>query len=110
MQEIKMKATKSPLGPGPWQINADRTIWAWDQPYIAGTAVNTMWMKPENADLIISGRRLDGDSSPLQVRVAKDSAAGYIATSLLFPNAGCWEVTATAGTSTLTFVTRVDAQ
>ena len=109
MQEIKMKAAKSPLGPGPWQINADRTIWAWDQPYIAGTAVNTMWMKPENADLIISGRRLDGDSSPLQVRVAKDSAAGYIATSLMFPIAGCWEVTATAGPSTLTFVTRVDA-
>jgi beta-lactamase regulating signal transducer with metallopeptidase domain len=110
MQEIKMKAAKSPLGPGPWQINEDRTIWAWDQPYVAGTAVNTMWMKPENADLSISGRRLDGDSSPLQVRMAKDSTAGYIATSLMFPNAGCWEVTATAGSSTLTYITRVDAQ
>ena len=72
--------------------------------------MNTMWMKPANADLIISGRRLDGDSAPLQARPAKDTTAGYIATSLLFPKAGCWEVTATAGSSTLTFITRVDTQ
>jgi len=110
IQETKMKETKMALGSGPWHINADRTIWAWDQPYIAGAAVNTMWMKPANEDLIITGRRLDGESAPLKIQLAKDSTAGYIATAMTFPKAGCWEVTATSGSSTLTYITRVDAQ
>jgi beta-lactamase regulating signal transducer with metallopeptidase domain len=110
IQETKMKETKSALGSGPWHINDDRTIWAWDQPYIAGAAINTMWMKPANMDLVITGRRLDGDSTPLKVQLAKDSTAGYIATVMTFPKAGCWEVTATAGSSTLTYITRVDPQ
>jgi hypothetical protein len=110
IQETKMKETKSALGSGPWHINDDRTIWAWDQPYIAGAAVNTMWMKPANVDLVITGRRLDGDSAPLKIQLAKDSTAGYIATAMTFPKAGCWEVTATAGSSTLTYITRVDPQ
>jgi len=110
VQQTKMKEAKSALGSGPWHINDDQTIWAWDQPYIAGTAVNTMWMKPANADLVITGRRLDGDSAPLKIQPAKDSTAGYIAASLVFPKAGCWEVTATAGPSTLTFITKVEAQ
>ena len=105
-----MKETKSALGSGPWHINADRTIWAWDQPYIAGAAVNTMWMKPANEDLVITGRRLDGESAPLKIQLAKDSTAGYIATAMTFPKAGCWEVTATSGSSSLTYITRVDAQ
>jgi hypothetical protein len=110
IQETKMKETKSALGSGPWHINDDRTIWAWDQPYIAGAAVNTMWMKPANVDLVITGRRLDGDSAPLKIQLAKDATAGYIATAMTFPKAGCWEVTATAGSSTLTYITRVDPQ
>jgi len=110
IQETKMKEAKSALGSGPWHINDDRTIWAWDQPYIAGAAVNTMWMKPANVDLVITGRRLDGDSTPLKIQLAKDSTAGYIATAMTFPKAGCWEVTATAGSSTLTYITRVDLQ
>ena len=105
-----MKETKAALGSGPWHINDDRTIWAWDQPYIAGAAMNTMWMKPANVDLVITGRRLDGDATPLKIQLAKDSTAGYIATAMTFPKAGCWEVTATAGSSTLTYITRVDPQ
>ena len=109
-QETKMKETKAALGSGPWHINEDRTIWTWDQPFVAGAQVNTMWMRPANVDLVITGRRLDGDAAPLQARLAKDSSATYIATSLTFPKAGCWEVTATAGPSTLTFITRVESQ
>jgi len=110
IQATKMKETKMALGSGPWHINADQTIWAWDQPYIAGAAVNTMWMKPANEVLVITGRRLDGESAPLRIQLAKDSTAGYIATAMTFPKAGCWEVTATAGSSSLTYITRVDAQ
>lgn len=109
--QMKMVSTKtSPLGPGPWHVSTDGLIQTWDQPFVAGARVNTMWTRPANADFTIIGRRLDGDAPPLQAQFAKDSSAGYIATSLNFPVAGCWEVTATAGSSTLTFVTKVESQ
>ena len=105
-----MKAAKEPLGSGPWHINDDRTIWTWDQRFVAGIAVNTMWMKPADSDLSITARRLDGESTPLQTHMAKDGTAGYIATTMTFPSPGCWEVTAHSGPSSLTFITRVEAQ
>lgn len=95
------------LGEGPWIINNDRTIWAADQPYVANRAVNTVWMRPANTQLTIAGRRLDGDATQLQAGPAAPYSTGYIAIGLTFPTAGCWEVTATAGSSTLTFITRV---
>jgi beta-lactamase regulating signal transducer with metallopeptidase domain len=98
---------KQALGDGPWLINNDRTIWAADQPYIANRVVNTVWMRPANTQLAISGRRLDGDAPQLQAGPAAPFDTGYIAIGLTFPAAGCWEVTATAGTSKLTFITKV---
>jgi hypothetical protein len=98
---------KSALGDGPWLINSDRTIWAPDQPYIAKTPVNTVWMRPTNTELIVTGRRLDGDAPQLQAGPAAPYSTGYIAIGLMFPAGGCWEVTATAGASKLTFITKV---
>jgi hypothetical protein len=95
------------LGNGPWIINQDRTIWAADQPYIANRVVNTVWMRPSNTELKISARRLDGDAPQLTVGPAAPYRTGYIAVGVVFPAPGCWEVTATAGESTLTYITRV---
>jgi hypothetical protein len=58
---------KAALGNGPWIINDDRTIWAAEQPYIAKTSVNTIWMRPPNTELLIAARRLDGDAPKLTV-------------------------------------------
>jgi hypothetical protein len=98
---------KEALGDGPWIINSDRTIWAADQPYVANTTVSTIWMRPANTELGITAKRLDGDAPELRVGPAAPYETGYVAIGVVFPEAGCWEVTATAGTSTLTFVTRV---
>jgi beta-lactamase regulating signal transducer with metallopeptidase domain len=98
---------KMALGNGPWIINQDRTIWAADQPYIANRVVNTVWMRPSNTELKISARRLDGDAPQLTVGPAAPYRTGYIAVGVVFPAPGCWEVTATAGESTLTYITRV---
>ena len=98
---------KSALGTGPWIINDDRTIWASDQPFVAKRPVTTVWMRPANTELAIVARRLDGDAPRLTVGPAEPFQTAYIATPLTFPSSGCWEVTATAGTSKLTFVTRV---
>jgi beta-lactamase regulating signal transducer with metallopeptidase domain len=98
---------KRALGDGPWLINEDRTIWAADQPYIANRLVNSVWMRPANTELKISARRLDGDAPQLSVGPAAPYQTGFVGIGLVFPAAGCWEVTATAGDSKLTFVTKV---
>ena len=108
--EVAMKTStleKSALGNGPWLINPDRTIWAADQPYVANRSVNTVWMRPANTELIITARRLDGDAPELTVGPAAPYSTGYIAIGVVFPAAGCWEVTGSAGNSKLTFITRV---
>jgi hypothetical protein len=98
---------KNGAGNGPWLINEDATIWAADQPYVANRVVNTVWMRPANTKLEITARRLDGDAPQLSVGPAAPYQTGYIAIGVVFPAGGCWEVTATAGESKLTFVTRV---
>jgi beta-lactamase regulating signal transducer with metallopeptidase domain len=98
---------KQALGDGPWLINDDRTIWAADQPYIANRVVNTIWMRPANTQLTITGRRLDGEAAHLQAGPGAPFETAYIQIGLTFPASGCWEVTATAGSSKLTFITKV---
>jgi hypothetical protein len=98
---------KKALGTGPWIINEDQTIWASDQPYVANRPVTTVWMRPANTELAIVARRLDGDAPKVTIGPAQPYQTAYIATPVTFPAAGCWEVTATAGTSKLTFVTKV---
>ena len=107
LQRKTSSIEKMALGDGPWIINEDRTIWAADQPYIANRTVNTVWMRPANTELTIAARRLDGEAPQLSVGPAAPYRTAYIAIGVVFPAAGCWEVTATAGDSKLTFVTRV---
>jgi beta-lactamase regulating signal transducer with metallopeptidase domain len=107
VRQTKASMEKVSLGYGPWVINEDKTIWAADQAYIAGKEVNTIWMRPANTDLVITGRRLDADAPPLAAKTPTAYAAPYVGIGLTFPEAGCWEVTATAGDSKLTFITRV---
>jgi beta-lactamase regulating signal transducer with metallopeptidase domain len=98
---------KSALGNGPWIINSDQTIWAADQPYVANRTTNTVWMRPANTELTVTGRRLDAEAPQLQAGPAAPYSTGYVAVGLTFPVAGCWEITATAGDSKLTFTTKV---
>jgi len=37
-------------------------------------------------------------------------STGYLATEIIFPERGCWEVSATAGSENLVFVIRVDSE
>ena len=98
---------KVALGNGPWIINDDRTIWASDQPYVANRPMTTVWIRPANTELSIVAKRLDGDAPQLNVGPAEPFQTAYIAIGVTFPAAGCWEVTASAGASKLTFVTKV---
>lgn len=99
-----------PFGLGPWYINADRTIWAgWDAVrMVAGQKGNkVLWIRPQGTQLTISGRLLDADAPPPKARIPGGYPTGFQASNLAFPTDGCWEISAKAGTSALTFVTRV---
>lgn len=66
------------------------------------------WWRITSGDLKISGHRLDASSAPLTASIpAGYGATGFQATGVTFPAVGCWEVTGTVGSSSLTFVTLV---
>ena len=99
-----------PFGTGPWYVNADQSVWAGaDAPHmVAGEKGNkVLWIRPQGTQLVVSGRRLDGEASALKARIPCCYPTGFQASGLTFPSGGCWEISAKAGTSALTFVTRV---
>ena len=66
------------------------------------------WLKAPGAHLTVSGHRLDGSSSPLRADIDRQfDPQGFQPSYLIFPTPGCWQVDATAGAETLTFVTSV---
>ncbi len=74
---------------------------------------NWWWWRGQPGQLTIKGRRLDDlNTPPLEAEITPGFGdSGYQDSWLVFPAEGCWEVTGTAGNSTLTFavyVTKVD--
>jgi len=71
---------------------------------------------PNPVNLMATGRRLDGDAQPpgfLGANVAQSldrpgrSGISFITSSMKFPAAGCWEITARMNDTELKFVTNV---
>jgi len=66
------------------------------------------WWRGVTGQLTVMGRRLDGAAPPLTASIPDGYGDyGFQSTSIIFPTAGCWEVTGRAGDASLTFVTRV---
>ena len=91
--------------------NADQSIiagaWWWDQedyPLTTGERGNKVgWFRPEGAELTITGRRIDGDAPPMVADVPCCYPTRFQSSGLSFPTGGCWEISAEAGGSDLTF-------
>jgi hypothetical protein len=66
------------------------------------------WFQPAGVDLIITGKRLDGDAPPLESETSCCYPTRFQATGLYFPTGGCWEVTAKAAESQLSFIVWVE--
>jgi hypothetical protein len=70
-----------------------------------------LWLLATDGPLTVSGRRLDGEARPLTTEMPNSFLGrGFQPSYLIFPTVGCWEVTAKANGSTLTFVTTVATQ
>jgi hypothetical protein len=101
---------------GNYFANADQSIMAsawWTEQdgnkLHAGRDGNkTGWFRPDGAALEITGQRLDGQSAPLIADVPCCYPTRFQPTGLIFPTAGCWEVTGKAEDSEITFVVWVE--
>jgi hypothetical protein len=109
-------AVQDPPAYGYYYVNQDRSIWAsawWteDEAYrlrVSEEGVKVGWFRPAGAVLEIAGQRLDGQAPPLEAHVPCCYPTRFQATGLIFPTGGCWEVTAQAADSELSFVLRVE--
>lgn len=97
---------------GHYFVNEDYSIWALafgattaeEQMHDRTEGIKVGWFRPTGATLAISGRRIDAPAAPLQAQIPCCYPTRFQATGLLFPTEGCWEVTAKAADSTLTFI------
>jgi hypothetical protein len=100
---------------GYYFINEDQSIWAaawWaDQEAgnlrASGDGIKTGWFRPAGAELQITGQRLDAEAPPLEAHVPCCYPTRFQATGLFFPTEGCWEVTARADDSEISFIVQV---
>jgi len=65
------------------------------------------WQRSVHKRLTVEGRRLDGAAPTLLADSLDQTETGFQSTALIFPAAGCWEVTARAGDASITFITKV---
>jgi hypothetical protein len=108
-------AVLSPPEFGSYFVNADQSIWAsagWAserENYVraSGGGIKVGWFRPSGAALEITGRRLDAQAPPLEAHVPCCYPTRFQASGLVFPTEGCWEVTARAADSELSFVVQV---
>jgi len=95
-------------------------LWMWgDAPRVPAPASHVLpdgslgpvkwaWYRYRPGRLAVEGRRLDAPAPPLRVEISDGyGTSGFHPVSLIFPTAGCWEITGRVGDASLTFVTLV---
>lgn len=84
---------------GPDQVRPDGSI-----------GMKFPWWRGVRGRLSIEGHRLDGPAAPLRAVMSDYGPIGFQASGIIFPTAGCWEVTGRVKSANLTFVTLVIAR
>ena len=93
------------LTSGYWYISADQLLWApAPSPGTSWTEISGYWVRPEGTKLRFVARRLDKPEREAVSTERSGYPTGFYFGSVDIPADGCWEVTATAGPSQVTFV------
>jgi len=105
-------------GPGLWTIREEGGVWHslprdengytqkqpfWHEGY--------NWREEQEPDLLLTGRRLDGDATMTDAGASNAYHPDYgsmIMTGFVLPTAGCWEITAAYGDAALTYTIWVE--
>lgn len=71
-------------------------------------AIKFWWTRGDGVrgEVVITGRRLDGEAPPPRFddQFEQYGSIGFTPMPIIFPTAGCWEITGTVGEHSLTFV------
>ena len=90
-----------------WFCSADNELCAVKGGSWPAGGVKVGWRKPMGSKLVVSGQRLDAAAPPLGFSGPGGYGGTFQASGLIFPSAGCWQVEAQAGASSLRFVVEV---
>jgi hypothetical protein len=89
-----------------WHHEEGSELWA--SAFLLAAGDNKVgWSKPAGATITATGVRLDGEASPMIPYFPDGYSGTFQASGLYFPTGGCWEVSAEANGSALTFITYV---
>ena len=102
-------AHRDPLPHGAYFVSADEKLWVRASEWRQGRE-KYPWVKPLNSQLVIQGRRLDGEAPPLWADIAPGYSRDFQPSTIIIPTAGCWEIEARANTSVLRFVVYIAPQ
>jgi len=90
---------------GYWYISTDQLLWApAPSPGTSRTEIYGYWVRPGGTKLRFVARRLDKPGREAVSTERSGYPTGFYFGSVDIPADGCWEVTATAGPSQVTFV------
>jgi hypothetical protein len=90
-----------------WPDNVVRARWS-DLEVDGSIGVNFGFYRSAHGSLSVSGRRLDSPAPAARAYIPSGYGdSGFQTTRIFFSAAGCWEVTATVGGESLTFVTAI---
>jgi hypothetical protein len=109
-------AVLDPPAYGDYFVNEDRSIWAsasWATEAehamnVSKEWIKVAWFRPAGAELLVTGRRLDGDAPPMEFEASCCYPTRFQASGLYFTTEGCWKITANAAGKELTFVVRIE--
>lgn len=101
---------------GYYYVNEDRSIWAsawwWESdeyPLRAGKeGIKVGWFRPVGETLVVAGTRLNGEPARFEAHIPCCYPSRFQSSGLYFPEAGCWEITARAANSRLSFIVQVE--
>ncbi len=93
---------------GYWHISPDQLVWApASAPGVSPTGIGRYWVRPKGTQLTFIARRLDVPGREIISTERSGYPTGFYFGTVDIPTDGCWEVTAKAGTSQVTFVAEV---
>jgi hypothetical protein len=93
---------------GYWYVSTDQLLWApAPTPGVLPTTIGRYWVRPQGTQLKFVARRLDKPEREAISTEREGYPTGFYFGSVDIPTDGCWEVTATAGTSQVTFVVEI---
>jgi hypothetical protein len=93
---------------GYWHISTDRLLWApASAPGRSQTGVGRYWVRPQGTPLTFVARRLDVPGPEVVSTERTGYPTGFYFGTVDIPTDGCWEITARAGASQVTFVVEI---